>query len=66
MSNKRTPTNYAFSRKQKRYIAKRNMKKDGKKSFCKHSYENLGGNEVTRIPSFFAENWRDFIVVKES
>ena len=61
------PTNYAVTREQKRYIAKQNMKKAGKKNFCKHSYTtNINPytrkpDRNTRHPSYFAEHWREFI-----
>lgn len=52
-------------RKIKRALAKENMKKEGKKQFCKHSYSSIkspitGAISTTKNPSFFAENWRDY------
>lgn len=52
-------------RKIKRNLAKENMRKEGKKQFCKHSYSSIkspttGQVSVTKHPSFFAENWRDY------
>lgn len=60
----RVASNYAITREQKRYIAKVNMKKDGQKQFCKHSYSALENNGVTRVPSFFATNWRNYLTSK--
>ena len=60
----RVLTNYAVTRRQKRAIAKENMKKEGKKNFCRHSYTTLsikGHPMTTREPSEFAESWRDYI-----
>ena len=63
--NHRVPTNYAYSRKQKRAIAKRKMKEEGKKNFCKHSYSSLVymGKTIgqTRESSFFADHWREYV-----
>lgn len=62
----RSATNYIVTREQKRYIAKQNMKMDGKKNFCKHSYSGIKkGSFVyqTRIPSYFAEHWREYVEV---
>lgn len=60
---RRFATNYAFSRKQKRYIAKQKMKEEGKKQFCKHSYTGIKRGNFTiqnRNPSYFAEHWREY------
>ena len=65
------PTNYAVTREQKRYIAKQNMKKAGKKKFCKHSYtsninpytgKSIGSNIES---SYFAKHWREYVEVSE-
>lgn len=68
---KNIPTNYIVTREQKRYIAKENMKKAGKKNFCRHSY-TYGINPYTGDPlgqtrnkSYFAEHWREFVEVNE-
>lgn len=64
MEQHRVLTDYAVTREQKRNIAKRNMKKMGKKGFCKHSYEYVKKGNFTsyaRIPSYFSEHWRDFL-----
>lgn len=67
MNQTRVATEYIVTREQKRYIAKQNMKKAGKRGFCKHSYTSnvdpitqkpLGS---TRHPSYFAEHWREYI-----
>ena len=63
METKRTATNYALTRKQKRYVAKQNMLKEGRKNICKHSYVTrvVGNCEIQeKIPSFFAENWKEY------
>lgn len=58
---------YIVTREQKRYIAKKEMKKAGKTKFCKHSYTstiNPYTNEpfgTTRHSSYFAEHWREYI-----
>jgi len=60
---KRIATNYAVTREQKRYIAKQNMLKEGKKNICKHSYltKVIGTCEVQeKIPSYFAEHWKEY------
>lgn len=62
----RVPTNYAVTRKQKRYIAKRKMEKEGKRHFCKHSYMGITKGRFTvqnKIPSYFAEHWREYAEV---
>lgn len=67
MKAKRVPTDCIYTRKQKRAIAKRNMEKAGKKQFCKHSYQTFSLNhlkEEQRIPSYFAEHWREFVKVE--
>ncbi len=65
MQNKRIPTDYIVSRKQKRAIAKKHMKEAGKKHFCKHSYTHMiNNNELTRVASYFALNWRDWVEPK--
>lgn len=68
---KNIPTNYAVTREQKRYIAKQNMKKAGKKNFCKHSY-SYSINPYTNMPmdrtrnkSYFGEHWREYVEVTE-
>lgn len=68
---KNVPTNYVVTREQKRYIAKQNMKKAGKKKFCKHGY-TTSLNPYTMKPcgtdrssSYFAEHWREFVEVSE-
>lgn len=61
--NNRIATNYAVTRKQKRYIAKRKMEKDGIKNFCKHSFSSIKKGDFvtyTRNPSYFAKNWRAY------
>lgn len=63
---RRTPTNYAVTREQKRYVAKEKMKAEGKRNFCKHSYSTLTKGRfqtVTRNPSYFAEHWREYAEV---
>lgn len=65
-NQKRVPTNYAVTREQKRYIAKKNMKDEGKKNFCKHSYIGVRKGsfvESTKIPSYFAEHWKEYAEV---
>ena len=60
----RIPTDYTITREQKRYIAKKNMKKANIKNFCKHSYTTIKrGSFVmsTREPSYFAEHWREYV-----
>lgn len=58
------PTDYAVTREQKRFIAKRLMREAGKKKFCKHAYHDLvGPNGIhiqVRDPSYFASHWRDY------
>lgn len=64
MEHHRMLTNYAVTREQKRNIAKKNMKKAGKRQFCKHSYEGIKKDNFvsyTRIPSYFSEHWKEFI-----
>lgn len=66
MKNNRIATNYAVTRKQKRYIAKQNMEKAEKKQFCKHSYIGMKKGRFTvqtRVPSYFAEHWREYAEV---
>lgn len=69
-TNTRTATDYAVTRKQKRYIAKLNMKKQGKKNFCKHSYSTLPSLRSSAIvvqqrnPSYFSEHWKEFVEVE--
>ena len=53
-SNNRVATNYAVSRKQKRYIAKQNMKKAGIRQICKPFFNG-------KWRSFFSINWRNFV-----
>ena len=65
MKDPRTPTDYIVTRKQKRYIAKENMKKEGIRNFNQHSYTSYtsktGYTVTNRNPSFFAKNWKDYI-----
>lgn len=65
----RVPTDYIVTRRQKRYIAKQHMKDAGIKQFNKHSYTTYttktGYVVSTKNPSRFAEEWRDYIHVKE-
>jgi hypothetical protein len=66
MKNNRVPTNYAVTRKQKRYIARKNMEDVGKQHICKHSYSTIKqGSFViyTKIPSEFAKHWREYVEV---
>lgn len=66
MDNKRISINYAVTRGQKRYIAKRVLKEKGEKQFCKHSYTDMQTSNFTyynRVPSFFAEHWREYTEV---
>ena len=60
----RKHTNYAFTREQKRFIAKKKMKEAGIKQFCKHSYTTnmFHGKPIgsTRIGSKFSSEWRNF------
>lgn len=66
MKNTRVPTNYAVTRGQKRYIARRKMEEEGKKKVCKSSYTGIKkGNFVTqhKNPSYFAEHWREYVEV---
>ncbi len=69
MKDPRTPTDYAVTRKQKRFIAKRNMKEKGIKNFNRHSYTSYktktGFVATTKNPSYFAENWTDYIKVED-
>ena len=62
--NKRVPVNYAVTREQKRYIAKINMLKEGKKNICKHDYITRVAGTLSlqeRVPSFFAEHWKEYV-----
>jgi len=69
MKNSRVATNYAITREQKRYIAKRKMKEAGIKNACKHSYTanvhpitNVTmGN--TRHSSYFTDHWKEYTEV---
>lgn len=66
MENTRVPTNYAVTRKQKRYIARQEMAKKGEKKFCKHSYSGMKTGNFTyynRLPSSFAEHWKEYTEV---
>lgn len=68
MAISRSAENYAVTREQKRYIARQEMKRAGKKNFCKHSYEtvNLGHfSTYSRVPSYFAKHWREYAEYKE-
>jgi hypothetical protein len=59
----RVPTNYAVTRKQKRFIARRKMEEEGKHRVCHHSYTGMRNGNFeyrTRVPSYFAENWREY------
>ena len=66
----RVAADYAITRKQKRYIAKLNMKKQGKKNFCKHSHTVLSALHSSdviiqqRNPSYFAEHWKEYVEVE--
>lgn len=66
MKDFRTPTDYIVTRRQARYIAKRKMKQDGKKNINRHSYSTYtsetGNSYTVYNPSYFAKNWRDFVV----
>ena len=65
MKDNRVATDYAVSRKQKRFIARLKMEKEGKKRVCHHSYTGLKrGKFETRaiVPSYFAEHWRDYAI----
>ena len=65
---KRKPAYYGITRRQKRYIAKENMKKEGKKQFCKHENGTIKEGLFTRIikkNSFFADNWKNYAEVAE-
>ena len=68
METKRTATNYALTRKQKRYIARLNMEKEGWKNFCKHSYNTRYYHNkpigTYRIESPFASHWKEYVEVK--
>lgn len=68
MAIQRSAENYAVTREQKRYIAKQEMRKAGKKNFCKHSYQTtkIGHfSSYTRTPSYFAEHWKEYAEYKE-
>jgi hypothetical protein len=57
---------YIVTRKQKRYIAKVNMKKEGLSHICKHSHTTMftkegKQGEMMVVPSFFAEHWREYV-----
>lgn len=68
MATIRSAENYAVTRKQKRYIARQEMKRAGKKNFCKHGYETvkLGlFTSYTRTLSYFAEHWKEYAEYKE-
>lgn len=71
MTKVNVPKNYIVTREQKRAIAKQNMKKAGKKGFCKHGYtfsiNPFTGEPLdrTRTKSYFAEHWREYIEVNE-
>lgn len=48
-----------------RSVAKDTMRKEGKRQFCKHYISSFkdprtGFVSSTKIPSFFAENWREY------
>ena len=64
VKNQRTPTNYAVTRRQKRYIVKQQMKQEGKTQINKHSYNHYttkGGYTFTeRLGSYFSEHWREY------
>lgn len=63
MKNKRVPTNYAVTRKMKRYIAKLKMKQEGKEKICKHSYMTMKRGNYSfqnKVPSYFAEHWKEY------
>lgn len=53
-------------RSMKRDLARFHMLKEGKKQINKHSYTSIkspvtGAVSTTREPSYFAENWRDYV-----
>ena len=68
--NNRVPTNYAVTRKQKRYIARKNMENAGKRRICKHSYSSIP-NEKTNFVDYvrngseFSKKWREYVEVTE-
>lgn len=58
-------------RKIKRDIAKDNIRAEGKTQINKHSYSTIkspitGMTSTTKNPSFFAENWKNYVYFKES
>lgn len=62
----RVATDYAVTRKQKRYRAKIKMEEEGKKQFCKHSYTGIKKGSFitqTKVPSYFAEHWKEYAEV---
>ena len=65
MKDKRVATDYIVTRRQARYIAKRNMDQKNVKNKNRHSYTSIkdrnGNITSTRNSSFFAENWRDYV-----
>jgi hypothetical protein len=64
-TNIRVATDYAVTRRQKRFIAKIKMKAAGLKKICKHDYTTLYfykkpvGTE--RHDSKFATEWRNYV-----
>lgn len=64
MEKRNVPTNYAVTREQKRYIARKKMEAEGKKRCCRHGYvvNKIGHTEFySRTPSYFALHWREYI-----
>lgn len=62
MNSKRIAANYAVTRRQRRFIARRKMEEEGKEHCCKHSYIGRTGrfSFYTRQPSYFSEHWREY------
>lgn len=63
---KRTPTNYAVTRNQKRYIAKENVKKANIVHPFKHDYSTIKKGNFsfyTRNGSYFSEHWKEYVEV---
>lgn len=66
MKDPRVPTQYIVTRRQVRYIAKKRMREDGKRNINRHSYSTYssetGKTYTTYNSSYFADNWRDYII----
>ena len=66
----RVMIDYAVTRRQKREIAKINMKKAGKKNICRHSYTvltskfNPNAKSQVKNPSYFSEHWKEYVEVE--